>query len=283
MRIDFDNIDQRILALPFPARNYGGCSPARLTSCPGRGERRLTTAWETAARSSTSLTCVPARPKAARPHWKFLASANGEKALYEQLREPKPRDAATGNRPMAIGPSSNRCSGQATKPNKLDGSLKRCHGGGSRSACRRQQRTAKCGGSSVTSFTILTCTAPIQVADGRLSAVVDNVTSRSIQLHFADMLGEITAQHVYVFGGDRPRVKHVSGGSAGRGRRIENDRYRFAHVYDGENWIRSARSADEPGVDVKEGEYRWRSMVVRGTAETRFSAFSRRSRAKQFS
>jgi tricorn protease len=24
VRIDFDNIDQRILALPFPARNYGG-------------------------------------------------------------------------------------------------------------------------------------------------------------------------------------------------------------------------------------------------------------------
>ena len=67
--------------------------------------------------------------------------------------------------------------------------------------------------------------------------IIDNVMSRpDLNYIFADMLGEITAQHVYVFGGDRPEVKHVSGGLLGADYTIENDRYRFGHVYYGENW-----------------------------------------------
>jgi len=66
---------------------------------------------------------------------------------------------------------------------------------------------------------------------------VDNVMSRvDLNYIFADMLGEITAQHIYIFGGDRPEVKHVTGGLLGADYKIENGRYRFAHIYHGENW-----------------------------------------------
>jgi tricorn protease len=86
---------------------------------------------------------------------------------------------------------------------------------------------------------------------------VDNVMSRAdLNYILADMLGEITAQHVYVFGGARPEVKPVSVGLLGADYVIDHDRYRFAKVYFGENWNPGLRAPlTEPGVNVHEGEY----------------------------
>jgi len=86
---------------------------------------------------------------------------------------------------------------------------------------------------------------------------VDNAMSRAdLNYIFADMLGEITAQHVYIFGGDRPEVKSVSVGLLGADYTIDHDRYRFAKVYFGENWNPGLRAPlTEPGVNVREGEY----------------------------
>jgi tricorn protease len=86
---------------------------------------------------------------------------------------------------------------------------------------------------------------------------VDNVMSRAdLNYIFADMLGEITAQHVYIFGGDRPEVKQVTVGLLGADYTIDHDRYHFAKVYFGENWNPDLRAPlTEPGVNVHEGEY----------------------------
>jgi tricorn protease len=86
---------------------------------------------------------------------------------------------------------------------------------------------------------------------------VDNVMSRAdLNYIFADMLGEITAQHIYVFGGDRPEVKGVSVGLLGADYSIDHDRYRFTKVYFGENWNPGLRAPlTEPGVNVHEAEY----------------------------
>jgi tricorn protease len=70
------------------------------------------------------------------------------------------------------------------------------------------------------------------------------------------MLGEITAQHVYIFGGDRPDVKPVGVGLLGADYSIDHDRYRFAKVYFGENWNPGLRAPlTEPGLNVHQGEY----------------------------
>ncbi len=86
---------------------------------------------------------------------------------------------------------------------------------------------------------------------------VDNVMSRAdLNYIWADMLGEITAQHIYVFGGERPEVKQVNVGLLGADYTIEHDRYRFAKVYFGENWNPDLRAPlTEPGVNVRQGEY----------------------------
>jgi tricorn protease len=86
---------------------------------------------------------------------------------------------------------------------------------------------------------------------------VENVMSRAdLNYIFSDMLGDITAQHVYIFGGDRPQPKAVNVGLLGADYTIDHDRYRFAKVYFGENWNPSLRAPlTEPGVNVREGEY----------------------------
>jgi tricorn protease len=73
---------------------------------------------------------------------------------------------------------------------------------------------------------------------------------------FDEMLGEVTIGHMFIGGGDIPQAKRVRGGLLGADYKIENDRYRFARVYNGENWNPDLLAPlTQPGVDVKPGEY----------------------------
>jgi tricorn protease len=73
---------------------------------------------------------------------------------------------------------------------------------------------------------------------------------------FTEMLGNITIGHMFVGGGDVPKPKQVKGGLLGADYKVENGRFRFARVYDGENWNPDLRAPlTQPGVNVKVGEY----------------------------
>ena len=73
---------------------------------------------------------------------------------------------------------------------------------------------------------------------------------------FDEMLGEITVGHMFIAGGDIPRPNQVRGGLLGADYKIENGRYRFARIYNGENWNPELRAPlTQPGVDVKTGDY----------------------------
>ncbi len=73
---------------------------------------------------------------------------------------------------------------------------------------------------------------------------------------FQEMLGELTIGHLFVQGGDVPDPRRVPGGLLGADYKIENGRYRFAKIYDGENWNPQVRAPlTQPGVNVREGEY----------------------------
>ena len=77
------------------------------------------------------------------------------------------------------------------------------------------------------------------------------------------MCSELAVGHHRVGGGDTPALsKQVPGGLLGADYSIENGRYRFKKVYGGLNWNPQLRSPlTEPGVDVKKGEY---LLAVRG-------------------
>ena len=69
-------------------------------------------------------------------------------------------------------------------------------------------------------------------------AYLDSIASRDdLNYLFEEMLGEMTVGHMFVGGGDRPRSRRqVPGGLLGADYKVENGRYRFARVYNGENW-----------------------------------------------
>lgn len=73
---------------------------------------------------------------------------------------------------------------------------------------------------------------------------------------FREMLNQISIGHMYISGGDQPRPAFVAGGLLGADYKVENGRFRFARVYNGENWNPRLRAPlTSPGVNVKAGEY----------------------------
>lgn len=73
---------------------------------------------------------------------------------------------------------------------------------------------------------------------------------------FREMLNQMTIGHMFIGGGDQPRVTPVSVGLLGADYSIDTGRYKFARVYNGENWNPQLRAPlTAPGVNVKAGDY----------------------------
>jgi tricorn protease len=86
---------------------------------------------------------------------------------------------------------------------------------------------------------------------------VDSLVHRAdLNYLFQEIFGELSVGHLYVSGGDVPNPNRVAGGLLGCDYAIENGRYRFAKIYDGENWNPELRAPlTQPGVNVQEGDY----------------------------
>ena len=97
----------------------------------------------------------------------------------------------------------------------------------------------------------------LQAAEERYGVYLDGLASRDdLNYLLTEMLGNMTVGHMFLGGGDRPEVKHVRTGLLGADYKIENGRYRFARVYDGENWNPELKAPlTQPGVNVNAGEY----------------------------
>ena len=97
----------------------------------------------------------------------------------------------------------------------------------------------------------------IAAAEKKYAPYLKGVGGRGDLNHlFTEMLGEVTVGHMFIFGGDIPKAAKVTGGLLGADYKIENGRYRFARIYNGENWNPDLRAPlTQPGVDVKQGDY----------------------------
>jgi len=259
VKIDFENINQRILALPIPARNYdtllaGKTHVLYLLEGPivndGTPSGHIVHKFDICTRKTDKLLDNIGG---------FTISSNGEKALYEQLPPRNPL-AAGGGPPhgsWAIKPVD--AIGKPSEPGKPDGTL---HLEGMKvyvdPRAEWEQMFREVGRIERDFFYDPNLHgANLKALMAAYQPYVDNVMSRAdLNYILADMLGEITAQHVYIFGGDRPEVKPVSVGLLGADYTIDHDRYRFAKVYFGENWNPGLRAPlTEPGVNVHQGEY----------------------------
>jgi tricorn protease len=97
----------------------------------------------------------------------------------------------------------------------------------------------------------------IPATEKKYSAYLAGVGGRGdLNYLFVEMLGEVTIGHMFIGGGDIPKPRQVKGGLLGADYKVENGRYRFARIYNGENWNPELRAPlTQPGVDVKVGDY----------------------------
>ncbi len=97
----------------------------------------------------------------------------------------------------------------------------------------------------------------VNVMDKRYSPFLSNLSSRDdLNYLFTDMLGEVAIGHMFIGGGDQPQVASLPGGLLGADYAFENGRYRLARIYDGERWNPTLYAPlAQPGINAKVGEY----------------------------
>jgi tricorn protease len=94
-------------------------------------------------------------------------------------------------------------------------------------------------------------------AKKKYAPYLDGIASRDeLTYLFEECLGELTVGHMFVGGGERPEPKKLKVGLLGADYSLENGRYRIAKVFDGENWNPGNQAPlTQPGVNVKVGDY----------------------------
>ena len=239
--IDLDQIGQRIVALPIKAANYAGISAGKtgilfLAELPAVPSITEPTPFSV---SKFDLSTRKTEPFLANLR-AFTVSANGEKALYRQgpgwfiaatAAAPKPGEGALNLEGMEVyvDPRAewNQMYHEVWRIER-DFLYDPNHHGLNLAAAERKY-------------------APyLKGAGGRAD----------LNHLFVEMLGEITIGHMFVGGGDLPESKKVKGGLLGADYKVENGRYRFARIFNGENWNPELRAPlTQPGVDVKVGDY----------------------------
>ncbi|MCB0187390.1 MAG: PDZ domain-containing protein, partial [Caldilineaceae bacterium] len=73
---------------------------------------------------------------------------------------------------------------------------------------------------------------------------------------FGELIGELVVGHAYVGGGDMERIDNPMIGLLGADYQVVDGYYQIARIYRGENWRPELRSPlTEPGVNVNEGDF----------------------------
>jgi tricorn protease len=240
--IDFEGIDQRILAVPVPAANYVGLRAGKpgeiflleqaLIPPPDESKPKLTIHRFRLEDRETEAILEEVTA--------FDPSSNGEKMLYELegqwylagIEDPEdaePRELAVEAMEVYVDPRAEW-----------------------RQMFRETWRTER-DFLYDPGFHGL----DLQAASEKYEGFLERVSSREdLNYLFTEMLGELTLGHVFVEGGDLPDAPQVKGGLLGADYKVEHGRYRFARVFNGESWNPNLRAPlTQPGVNVTAGEY----------------------------
>jgi tricorn protease len=239
--IDLDGIGQRIVALPIKPANYASLDPGKagilfLSEIPDVPRFEPQTPVTV---SKFDLSTRKTEPFLGGING-FAVSANGQKVLYRQ------------GKAWFIAPT-------ATAPKPGDGALKldamqvyvdpRAEWAQMYHDVWRIQRDFfyDPGHHGL----------DLAAAEKKYAPYVKGLGSRDdLNYLFDEMLGELTIGHMFIGGGDIPAATEVKGGLLGTDYKIENGRYRFARIYNGENWNPDLRAPlTQPGVEVNVGDY----------------------------
>ncbi len=97
----------------------------------------------------------------------------------------------------------------------------------------------------------------IKLAEKRFAVFLPGIASRDdLTFLFRKMLSYMSVGHMFVRGGEEPDIQKVNVGLLGANYSVDHDRYRFSKIYSGENWNPHLQAPlTQPGVNVKAGEY----------------------------
>jgi len=240
VRIDFDNISQRILALPIPARNYSGLWVGKT------GILFLAEAEPVTQRIRQNVNIHRFELKSRKTD-RFLeavrfftVSRNGEKVLYRK-----------GDQWAVAGAAQPPKPGEGVL--RLDAMEVRVDPKAEWRQMYREVWRIERDFLYDPGLHGLDLAAVMK----KYEPYLDGIAHREdLNYLFSEMLGELCLGHVRAGGGDVPEIRRVGVGLLGADYRIENGRYRFARIYSGENWNPDLRAPlTQPGVNVQEGDY----------------------------
>jgi tricorn protease len=251
VRIDAENISQRILALPIPPRNYsrllaGKAGTIFLVEAPLRlGPDAQTTVWR--------FDLTSRKPeKVMEGANDLVISFDGKKMLYSKGREASRKwyITSTAAQPAAAGPAASAKPDTPLNLARMEVLVD------PRQEWQQEYREVwrierdflydpKLHGLN------------LEATSKHYQPYVDNIGSRiDFSYLLSEMLGEITVGHMYIRTPSEPPSDEGKVGLLGADYTIENGRYRFARIYQGENWNPQLRAPlTQPGVNVEEGEY----------------------------
>jgi tricorn protease len=238
VKIDLDNIGQRILSLPLPPHRYAGIAVgkpgiifvAQLPQAAAGGDDAATIGRYDLNKRKGDVALRGVR--------QFAISFNGEKMLYQQgdkwtistaADNSDAKELKTGDLEVRVDPAAEwkQMYHEAWRIVRDFFYDPNYHG------------------------------LDLQAAEEKYSVYLSGIASREdLNYLFTEMLGELTVGHEFIGGGDKPDVKHIPTGLLGADYKLENGRYRFARIYNGENWNPgSTAPLTQPGVNVTTGDY----------------------------
>ncbi len=243
--IDFDGLSQRILALPIPARNYTDLKVAK------PGIIFLTESVPTPPLSGPSGATIHKFDLEKRKLDKviegvtaFTLSANGEKMLFAQGQGTARRfTIAPAMQPIKPGEGALKTEEMEVYVDPRAEWRQIYH-----EVWRIQRDFFYDPGLHGLDY---------EGTKKKYEAWLEAIAHREdLNYLFREMLSNMSVGHHNTFGGDQPQPDQVQGGLLGCDFKVENGRYRFAKIYNGENWNPQLRAPlTQPGVEVKEGDY----------------------------
>lgn len=237
VQIDLDGIDQRIIALDLPARDYRGLTAGKegtifyMEGQQGENTMKLHRYLLKDRESKEILSGVV----------DYMLSADGEKLLYSM--GPNKWAIAGANGEIKPGEEKLKTEEMRMKVNPLE-EWKQIF----REAWRFQRDYF---------YVDNVHGLDLDWAYETYAPWIDHVRHRADLTYVLDILGGETAiGHSFTGGGDWPDVETVPVGLLGADFKIDKGYYRITRIYTGENWNPELRAPlSGPGIDVKEGDY----------------------------
>lgn len=246
VKIDFENIDQRIMALPMEARNYSGLSAGKsgtvffleAGSIPSDDVTSSLWRFDLSSRKAEKLL---------EGVTDFSISSDGSSVLYSKAGQRGRWVVASASMPPA--PASAGAETTLRLGNMEVFVNPRAEWRQEYNEIWRIERDFfyDPGLHGVN----------LRRAREKYEQYLPNLGSRSdFSYLLADMLGELTVGHIAVRTPTDPASGNGKVGLLGADYTIEHDRYKLSCIYKGENWNPELRAPlTQPGVNVREGEY----------------------------